>query len=189
MAVAYYMWSWGQRSAAILTCLGFSSFLRTMEFVGMRRQQLTFGANLRCHLALPRTKGVSRHGGVEGVSITDPLMSQLLRKVCSGLLPGDFVVGLSASQYRILFAAAVQAVGLPSSFKPYSLRRGGATWHFRLHGNIGLTMEVGRWANMRTARTYVNTALMELTALTVLSSPEVDQASDHFSAILAHYVE
>ena len=123
------------------------------------------------------------------ISITDPLLARVLGKLAAKLLPGDFILGLTAPQYRIIFAAAVAAAGLPATFKPYSLRRGGATWHFRLHGNIGLTMEVGRWANMRTARTYVNTALMELTALTVLESPEIHQASDYFSAILAHYVE
>ena len=190
MAVAHYMWDWGYRPAAILTCVAFSCFLRTMEFVGMQYNQLTFSpSGDRCHLALPRSKGVSRHGGVEGVAVDDALLVRLLRLVTADCNAGDFVIKLTAPQYRTIFDAAVAAVGLPATFKPYSLRRGGATWHFRLHGKMSVTMEVGRWSNMRTARTYVNTALMELTEMTDLVSPKVMQASQYFAAILARFAE
>jgi len=190
MAIAFYMWSWGYQPAAVLTCVAFSCFLRTMEFVGMQFNQLTFSTRGdRCHLALPRTKGVSRHGGVEGAVVDDTLLVKLLRLVTVDCQAGDNVIGVTAAQYRTIFDAAVAAVGLPSTFKPYSLRRGGATWHLRRHGKISLTMEVGRWSNMRTARTYINTALMELTELTVLDSPLISQASGYFASMLARYAE
>ena len=154
----------------------------------MKFNQLAFSeAEERCHLTLPRTKGVTRHGGVEGVVLDDSLLVRTLRKVTRGCEPGDFVVGMSAAHYRTLFAAAVRAVALPPAFKPYSLRRGGATWHFRLHGKMSLTMEIGRWSQLTTAKTYVNTALLEITQIKELSSPSVQEASADFVAILARY--
>jgi len=188
LAVAYYMWMWDHRAAAVMTCVAFSCFLRTMEFVGMQFQQVTFSMDEeRCHLTLPRTKGVTRHGGVEGVVLEDRVLVRALRRVTCECTPGDFVVGMTAAHYRKLFDAAVRAVSLPSTFKPYSLRRGGATWHFRLHGKMSLTMEIGRWSQLVTARTYVNTALMEITQIKELSSPSVMVACAEFVAILARY--
>ena len=116
-------------------------------------------------------------------------MVKLLRWLIAELLPGDFVLGLTAANYRTVFAAAAAAIGLPSTFKPYSLRRGGATWHFRTQGSISMTMEIGRWKNQHTARTYVNTALMELTEMSFMDTPLVAEACGYFSAILARFSE
>ena len=96
---------------------------------------------------------------------------------------------MSAAEYRALFAGAVQALGLPSTFKPYSLRRGGVTWHSPLHGKMSMTMEIGRWSQLVTAKTYVNTALLEITQIKELSSPAVMVDSAEFAAILARYAE
>ena len=144
MGMAGYMWMWGFRSAAVLTCLGFHCFLRSMEFMCIQCKQFIVSSNgKRCHIALPRTKGTSRHGGVEGVNVEDPILVKLLRSFTAQRQPGDFILDLTPADYRAVFAAAVLAIGLPSTFKPYSLRRGGATWHFRMHGSISLTMEIG----------------------------------------------
>ena len=43
--------------------------------------------------------------------------------------------------------------------KPYSLRRGGATWFFEATGNLSLTLERGRWAHSNTAKTYLVSGL------------------------------
>jgi len=80
LAVALQMWEWGHRSAAVLTCVAFSCFLRTMEYVGLQFHQLTFSLDEdRCHITLPKSKGVSRHGGVEGVVLEDALLVRALR--------------------------------------------------------------------------------------------------------------
>ena len=116
-------------------------------------------------------------------------MVKLLRSFTAQRQPGDFILDLTPVDYRTVFAAAGQAIGLPSTIKPYSLRRGGATWHFRMHGSISLTMEIGRWKNQQTARTYVNTALMELTEMSFLNTPLVADACGYFAAILARFSE
>ena len=87
---------------------------------------------------------------------------------------------ITARQYRALFDAAVSAIGLAADFKPYSLRRGGASQFFQRTGSMDVTMEIGRWGNIRTARTYVNVALMDLTAMQRLESPDLSAAADAF---------
>ena len=54
--------------------------------------------------------------------------------------------------------------GNPSS-KPYGLRRSGATRQFQTNSKIALTMEMGRWQHIATARTYVNQALLDITTI------------------------
>ncbi len=54
---------------------------------------------------------------------------------------------------------------------------------------MSLTMDIGRWADLRTAKTYVNTALLELTSMQFLDSPNIELAAEHFLAILARFAE
>ena len=59
-----------------------------------------------------------------------------------------------------------------SGFKPYSLRRGGATSHFIACGSLDVVMLRGRWAQARTARVYITTAMLALSESSF--SPQVD---------------
>ena len=81
---------------------------------------------------------------------------------------------------QLLFDAAVRAVGLPSTFKPYSLRRGGASCFFQATGNYHRTMELGNWKHLSTAKIYINTALLELTQSQILNTPHITAAADAF---------
>ncbi len=80
----------------------------------------------------------------------------------------------------MLFDKACEAIGLDATFKPYSLRRRGAPTHFQRHANLGLTMEIGRWSDSRTARLYVNRGLLQLSSMTALNSDAIEVASSHF---------
>ena len=44
---------------------------------------------------------------------------------------------------------------------PHGVRRGGASWHFGLHGLYDRTVEHGRWSSVRSARIYINEAAAE----------------------------
>ena len=101
MGMACYMWVWDFRAAAVLTCLGFHCFLRSMEFMGIQCQHLTFSARgKRCHVTLPHTKGTSRHGGVEGVNVDDPVVVKLLRWLTARSMPDDLILGLTPIDCR-----------------------------------------------------------------------------------------
>ena len=44
---------------------------------------------------------------------------------------------------------------------PHSMRRGGATDHFRLHGNLHSTTVMGRWQSVKTCRLYIDQAVAD----------------------------
>ena len=53
----------------------------------------------------------------------------------------------------------------PNEYKPYSLRRGGATHLYKIIGNMSSVIERGRWASVKTARIYVQEAEAMLKAM------------------------
>ena len=59
-------------------------------------------------------------------------------------------------------------------FRPYSLRRGGATQAFRETGNMPAVLEKGRWAHTRTASTYLNDGLARLAQLLIPADKQLE---------------
>lgn len=151
-ALADVMVAWDLVDMAILLVVGFVTFLRTDELMTMMKKELTLNACLtRVNIMLPRTKGSSRLGGV--VCKDYAPFAQILcrfdawRQFCS-------------VEFRSIFELLF--LKLDKAFRPYSLRRGGATHYCRRTGSMDWTMEAGRWRDSRTARIYVNTGLLEL---------------------------
>ena len=162
-AICWVAAQWDLIDVAIALWVGFDALLRTAEFVGLRVGQLHFKADLTaCFVSLPETKGSARKGAPEGVAVKAPALVRLLAKHCNRLQAGDLVLRRSPTQFRAAFKALVAAVNLHGEYKPYSIRRGGATAWFRRSGSIDDTTDRGRWANARTCRIYVNTALADL---------------------------
>ena len=177
--------SWGFPEAAVLTCIAFHRFLRTSEFINLRVSQVIFDRLVtQAHLQFPESKGAARRGVVESVHITDAQLVKLLRKCMAGKQMGDNILPQTPAQYRELFALACHALSLDTEFKPYSLRRGGATEHFRDFGRMDWTMEIGRWAEARTARVYINSALLQFVQMERLKSPLIQQAADAFKSLV-----
>ena len=77
-------------------------------------------------------------------------------------------MGDSPTAFRVGFAADLRRIGLSTeAYKPYSLRRGGATHKFRSGTNMAAIAEIGRWAHLATCRIYVNDAVAEITRVTL----------------------
>ena len=57
---------------------------------------------------------------------------------------------------------------------PYLLRRSGATWHFTHYGKLDLTASYGRWAQIKTARIYINEATVAVTQGTFSENQQVE---------------
>ena len=122
---------------------------------------------------LPDSKSGSRKRALEHIHCDDPHMVGALEALCRGLTPGSFLRGrINIYEFYTIFASACADNGLnPSLYKPYGLRRGGATEHFSRTGKLDITMDIGRWANQRTAKIHINTALLEFGNRAELSSP------------------
>jgi len=73
---------------------------------------------------------------------------------------------MSPAKWRGLFQEAIEALGLKAfEFRPYSLRRGGATWWFSKHQSLDTILIQGRWQAAKTARMYINEGLAILAEL------------------------
>ena len=59
------------------------------------------------------------------------------------------------------------------SWRPYSLRRGGATAHFLEHGSLDKTAVRGRWPSTKTARIYINEAVSTLAQITLTTLQQI----------------
>ena len=161
--IAGVLISWNYDDVALCVLLGFHCILRTGELTSLRWGHVTFAEDLNiASISLPFTKGTSRFGTVESVTVEDKRLVRALWRLKRSSLPGDALLKRSPQQFRLLFAAAVEALRIPGVVKPYSLRRGGATFDFLSFNSLDHTTVRGRWAHARTARIYINTALAEL---------------------------
>ena len=80
---------------------------------------------------------------------------------------------------------AAAAFGYRSSdLLPYSLRRGGATFHFARFGSFDLTTHCGRWALATTARKYISQAVCDASALSL--PVECRRRARRCAALLSH---
>ena len=163
LAIAHQFYRWGFVNVSIVLVLAFYRFLRTGEFLSLRAGQFAFGNDMQAvHITFPQTKSSQLKGILESVHVDDPHLVKALHNITRYLKPGDPLLLMSPKQFQSDFRRACMCLGLCEDVKPYSLRRGGATWHFQQHASFDATAEIGRWASVKTCRIYVHTALLEL---------------------------
>ncbi len=165
--VVHAMCGWaafrGEFSFAVSLLVGFYGMLRTGEILGLRRTDFSVdGSKRKVLISLGLTKGGKRAGAAESAVIGfDVAVAPLVRwiSVASStkcLTPGP-------ARWRSLFNQALEALKITSfQFRPYSLRRGGATWWFTRHHSLDKILLQGRWQAAKTARIYLNEGLAVL---------------------------
>ena len=149
--------------------VAFHSFLRTGELLSLRRTDVTFSRSCRSAiLNLHFTKGGVRRNQQEIVSLDDPTLARWLFRILAPLSAGDTLIEQRPYVFRKLFSDLIQVLQLNGfGFKPYPLRRGGATHHYRTFAEINATSVRGRWSDIRTARIYITDGLARLQELQV----------------------
>ena len=165
----------GYRNGSVGILLAHHTLLRTGELFELRKGDVTFVAKT-AHLVLRDTKIGQRYGVLQEVACTDPWLTSQLVAVVAGTPDGNCVLGLKPAKFRKLWRDACKACGIPGKYTPYSMRRGGATCLFMHSSSFDVVAEVGRWANIRTVRLYVNQALLELS-----SQPDQLRLCRHFA--------
>ena len=96
-------------------------------------------------LRLRDTKAGGRAGIFESVVIEDPVTVRCVRYLCRDRSPGERLVVFSDSKLRWLLHRAAKLLEMESwGLRPYSLRRGGATWRFREYGPHEQVAQLGR---------------------------------------------
>ena len=192
LAICHFLWKWGFHSEALATALAFYCFLRPGEMFSLRRGLFHFRRNFASmHIVLPCTKTSRRNNTTEAVVCRNRFLVKAFsahfehRDQLKIECPNFELLSVTPAEYRSLFAAAVSEAGLPPTFKPYSLRRGGASHFFALSGRMDQAMETGRWRDARTARIYINSALLELTSIQHLETTALHEYANRFLRAVA----
>ena len=167
----------GDWDLAIMLFVGFECLLRTGEMLALRKQDFLLNVPKGTAVVnLGMTKGAKRSGAEESVTIADRKVVEAVAAYVQGLCEGDFIFKRSPAIFRKKFALLCRALGLEDlAFRPYSIRRGGATHHFRSGASISSTTVRGRWGNSKTARIYINEGLAMLADISISESSSVVQ--------------
>ena len=146
---------------ALSILLGFYGMMRTGEIIGLCRHQVEVSSNHGpAVLSLGMTKGGKRQGAAESITVSVHEVVRRLRQWKSTRI--SYLVP-SAHMWRSKFSEYLQALGLAQfDFRPYSLRRGGATFWFTRHGSLDRLLLQGRWSAIKTAKIYINSGLATL---------------------------
>ena len=121
-------------------------------------------------VSLHQSKSGLRTGAQEAVAIRDSLTLQLLDTLFSVQqhFPGDRLWPYAAQTFRDSFKRALQYFDvLHLGFKPYSLRRGGATYLLQCNVALESILIRGRWRSLGVARLYLEDGLAQIPALRV----------------------
>ena len=152
-------WSFfhGHFGFGVSLLVGFYGMLRTGELTTLRSSHVFMKtATAPAVLSLGLTKSGKRVGASESVTLTVAVALRWLWVWKQSVKPQALFVP-SASAWRRLFSECLKALQLTLfEFRPYSLRRGGATWWFTKHGSFDKLMVAGRWQAAKTARIYLN---------------------------------
>ena len=148
---------------AVSLLVGFYGLLRTGELLALQKRHISFSVQSGVAvITLGFTKGGKRLGVAESVTLTHELALNFLRRWLT-LASDHQGFASTASSWRTTFAQGLKALRLEDfEFRPYSLRRGGATWYFSKFNSLDRVMIMGRWQAARTARIYLNEGLATL---------------------------
>ena len=153
----------------VLLLLGFHCMLRTGEMLHLRASDLMV-SEITGLVHLRKSKSGLRHNTKESVTIESPLV----RAACLELLDRHRasqrshlpIWSFSGSAFRNKFRQLCSLFHvLHLNFRPYSLRRGGATAYFMSCGLMEKTLIRGRWASSSVARIYLCDSLAQLPIL------------------------
>ena len=171
-------------SFGISLLVGFYTMLRTGELLDLRSSKMTTNdRHSQILISLGFTKGGKRQGAAESVVLGHAPTVALMKK-WKKLASSAQALTPSPAKWRKLFNEGLSALGISDmGFRPYSLRRGGATFWFSKHQNFDRLLVQGRWMTQKCARIYVNEGLAMLASMNL---PVTDQRIKPFLRIYHH---
>ena len=160
--------------------------LRTGEILGIVSSHIECGPRAtQALINLGLTKGGKRHGAAESVVLGfEPAVRvlQTWKKACS---PATHLT-LSPAKWRALFNKCLEDLSIQDlGFRPYSLRRGGATFWFQKHQNLDRILIQGRWHTQKSARIYLNEGLAVLSQMKL---PATDARLKPFLTVFRNFL-
>ena len=181
-AFAAYFLEQGLLELATVFMVAFHCLLRTGEFLQLMTDDIILGKQ-HAIISLRGAKSGRRNAANEMVSITDPLVLMLVTDLIEFKrkqnLGNTYLYSWSAAQFRKAFKQVCTRFGLQShAFRPYSLRRGGATDFFQRTQSMEATLIRGRWESSKVARVYITDGLSYLPSIKL--SPHTAQMMNKY---------
>ena len=168
-SMAAYEWDQHNFEMAVLLMLGFHCLLRTGEILKITGNDVSLG-KLAGILSLKGTKTGLRHNADEAISITNGVVLEFLRALIYARRDLNLLAlplwSSTAAHFRARFKFLCSLMGLADhGFRPYSLRRGGATALFQETKSMEAALIRGRWESSRVAKLYISDGLSYLPSI------------------------
>ena len=157
----------GQLRLSALLLVGFTCFLRTSELLSLKVGHVKlFESSGTVFVALEHTKTSGRKQAKESVYFRDRTTLEVLKAATRSLEQDELIGGFTHAAFSAALNSLLRCVGVEAwGFLPYSLRRGGASWHFSEGQNMDATVARGRWQSPKTAKIYIEDATAALVML------------------------
>ena len=151
--------------------VAFFGLLRTGELLKLQAKDIYITSPRGpAVLSLGLTKSGARQGAAESVTLHDTSVLPSLYHWKQQSQAHAYLT-VKPHAWRRLFNQAMEGLDLLSfGYRPYSLRRGGATFFFQHHGSFDKLLVLGRWAAAKTARIYINEGLAQMSEISVPNS-------------------
>ena len=151
---------------SLLLC--FYAMLRTGELLAIQSRDIQMTSSTSpAVISLGLTKGGMRQGAPESVTIGEVSVLRALWHWKQHVHPSTYLTS-KPHKWRQMFNSCIEGIKIQEwGFRPYSLRRGGATFFFLKHGSLDRILIQGRWTAVRTARIYINSGLALLADLQI----------------------
>lgn len=177
---------WRQPIFAWLILVAFDCFLRTGESLSLTPEDITIGS-ARAVVFIKSSKGAKRlFLPLERLEVSDNVALHALKQLVKTSRANRPFWGSSRRDFMDTWHAISEHLGLSTAhYKPYSLRRGGATSAYKRGETLDALVARGRWQHVHTARIYLDTGLQALATLTLppTSHHKVRLATQHFLAV------
>ena len=169
---------------ALALLVGFHALLRSGELFQIKNRDIICSQNLVV-LNLGHTKMGFRNAAAESASFRHSQISLMLQAWKTTRSPEALLVNVSASTFRQLFSRGLEATELAGAqYKPYSLRRGGATQVFLETQSYSAVCQRGRWSSERTTRIYIQDSVALLTELSTRLTPKQREYHNSWEQVL-----
>ena len=161
--------------------IGFFGLMRTGELLSLQAWQVHMNSAVEpAVISLGLTKSGKRQGAAESITITELFLLKLLWGWKKQAKSHDFLTE-KPHEWRQRFQECLVALNLSEwGFRPYSLRRGGATAMFVKCGSLDRVLLAGRWTAVKTAKIYLNSGLAMLADLKI-NEKQLKPFLTHFS--------
>ena len=150
--------------------VGFYGLLRTGELLSLQAWQFHLTSSTEpAVISLGLTKSGKRQGAAESITLSELPVLQLLWRWKQKAAPHEYLTA-KPHIWRDSFSNCLKALQLETwGFRPYSLRRGGATSLFVKVGSLDRVLILGRWTAVKTAKIYLNSGLAMLADIQIPS--------------------